>query len=161
MLGAEWGVTGAAVAVLVSTLVFAAAWLLVLVRLRAEPQAGLGMVRCGDDAQLAPGDGNAWRAGPHVNVDRENIADDRLRVPERLRKLVCSRIARGELDPVRSGPYEFRARSDVLLAARRGQGSAQAQFDALADRSPVARDRGRAQRVAPGHGLDTAHTCRR
>jgi hypothetical protein len=32
-------VTGAAVAVLVSTLVFAAAWLLVLVRLRAEVAA--------------------------------------------------------------------------------------------------------------------------
>jgi O-antigen/teichoic acid export membrane protein len=39
VLGAEWGVTGAAVAVLVSTLVFAAAWLLVLVRLRAEVAA--------------------------------------------------------------------------------------------------------------------------
>jgi O-antigen/teichoic acid export membrane protein len=39
VLGAEWGVTGAAVAVLVSTLVFAGAWLLVLARLRAEVAA--------------------------------------------------------------------------------------------------------------------------
>jgi O-antigen/teichoic acid export membrane protein len=36
VLGAEWGATGAAVAVLVSTLVFAAAWLVVLLRLRDE-----------------------------------------------------------------------------------------------------------------------------
>jgi O-antigen/teichoic acid export membrane protein len=36
VLGSEWGATGAAVAVLVSTLVFAAAWLLVIMRLRDE-----------------------------------------------------------------------------------------------------------------------------
>ena len=36
VLGDRWGVTGAAVAVLVSTLVFAATWAVVLVRLRAE-----------------------------------------------------------------------------------------------------------------------------
>jgi len=36
VLGARWDVTGAAVAILVSTLVFAAAWGVVLVRLRAE-----------------------------------------------------------------------------------------------------------------------------
>jgi O-antigen/teichoic acid export membrane protein len=36
VLGARWDVTGAAVAILVSTLVFAAAWAVVLVRLRAE-----------------------------------------------------------------------------------------------------------------------------
>jgi len=36
VLGAEWGATGAAVAVLVSTAVFAAAWIVVLSRLRAE-----------------------------------------------------------------------------------------------------------------------------
>ena len=36
VLGAEWGATGAAVAVLASTLVFAAAWLVVIVRLRDE-----------------------------------------------------------------------------------------------------------------------------
>jgi O-antigen/teichoic acid export membrane protein len=36
VLGTEWGATGAAVAVLISTLVFAAAWLVVLVRLRDE-----------------------------------------------------------------------------------------------------------------------------
>jgi O-antigen/teichoic acid export membrane protein len=35
-LGAEWGATGAAVAVLVSTVVFAGAWIVVLVRLRSE-----------------------------------------------------------------------------------------------------------------------------
>jgi len=35
-LGAEWGATGAAVAVLVSTFVFAAAWAVALVRLRRE-----------------------------------------------------------------------------------------------------------------------------
>jgi O-antigen/teichoic acid export membrane protein len=40
VLGARWDVTGAAVAVLVSTLVFAAAWAVVLVRLRAELRAG-------------------------------------------------------------------------------------------------------------------------
>jgi O-antigen/teichoic acid export membrane protein len=34
--GAEWGATGAAVAVLISTVVFAAAWLVVLMRLRDE-----------------------------------------------------------------------------------------------------------------------------
>jgi PST family polysaccharide transporter len=39
-LGAEWGATGAAVAVLVSTAVFAAAWVVVLVRLRAEVTSG-------------------------------------------------------------------------------------------------------------------------
>ena len=36
VLGAEWGATGAAVAVLVSTLVFAASWLVVILRLRDE-----------------------------------------------------------------------------------------------------------------------------
>ena len=40
LLGSEWGATGAAVAVLVSTLVFAAAWLVVVVRLRDEVHAG-------------------------------------------------------------------------------------------------------------------------
>ena len=38
-LGAEWGATGAAVAVLASTLVFAGAWLVVITRLRAEVHA--------------------------------------------------------------------------------------------------------------------------
>jgi O-antigen/teichoic acid export membrane protein len=38
-LGLEWGVTGAAVAMLVSTLVFAAAWAVVLVRLGREVDA--------------------------------------------------------------------------------------------------------------------------
>jgi len=36
LLGGEWGATGAAVAVLVSTLVFAGAWGVALVRLRTE-----------------------------------------------------------------------------------------------------------------------------
>jgi O-antigen/teichoic acid export membrane protein len=36
VLGAEWGATGAAVAVLVSTLVFAGAWVVVILRLRDE-----------------------------------------------------------------------------------------------------------------------------
>ena len=36
VLGVEWGATGAAVAVLASTLVFAGAWLIVITRLRAE-----------------------------------------------------------------------------------------------------------------------------
>lgn len=40
VLGAEWGATGAAVAVLCSTLVFAAAWLVVVVRLRDEVASG-------------------------------------------------------------------------------------------------------------------------
>ncbi len=40
LLGSEWGATGAAVAVLVSTLVFAAAWLVVLLRLHDEVAAG-------------------------------------------------------------------------------------------------------------------------
>ncbi len=40
VLGAEWGATGAAIAVLVSTLVFAAAWLVVVARLRDEVAAG-------------------------------------------------------------------------------------------------------------------------
>ena len=39
VLGAEWGATGAAVAVLASTVVFAAAWIVVIVRLRAEVAA--------------------------------------------------------------------------------------------------------------------------
>jgi O-antigen/teichoic acid export membrane protein len=38
-LGAEWGATGAAVAVLVSTLVFAGAWLVVILRFRDEVYA--------------------------------------------------------------------------------------------------------------------------
>jgi len=43
VLGVEWGATGAAIAVLVSTVVFAVAWLVVLSRLRAEVgQAGGG-----------------------------------------------------------------------------------------------------------------------
>jgi lipopolysaccharide exporter len=42
VLGAEWGATGAAVAVLVSTLVFAAVWTAIVIRLRAQP---LGRVR--------------------------------------------------------------------------------------------------------------------
>jgi O-antigen/teichoic acid export membrane protein len=40
VLGAEWGATGAAVAVLASTLVFAAAWVVVVARLRDEVHAG-------------------------------------------------------------------------------------------------------------------------
>jgi len=39
VLGSEWGATGAAVAVLVSTLVFACAWLAVILRLRDEVHA--------------------------------------------------------------------------------------------------------------------------
>ena len=39
ILGAEWGATGAAVAVLASTLVFAGAWLVVILRLRDEVHA--------------------------------------------------------------------------------------------------------------------------
>ena len=39
LLGAEWGATGAAVGVLVSTVVFALAWLVVIVRLRDEVHA--------------------------------------------------------------------------------------------------------------------------
>ena len=45
VLGTEWGATGAAVAVLASTLVFAAAWLVVILRLRDEVRsAGPGEV---------------------------------------------------------------------------------------------------------------------
>jgi O-antigen/teichoic acid export membrane protein len=40
VLGAEWGATGAAVAVLVSTLVFAAAWAVAILRLRTQVRAG-------------------------------------------------------------------------------------------------------------------------
>jgi O-antigen/teichoic acid export membrane protein len=40
VLGAEWGATGAAVAVLVSTLVFAAAWVVAILRLRAQVRGG-------------------------------------------------------------------------------------------------------------------------
>lgn len=40
VLGAEWGVTGAAVAVLVSTLAFAATWAVLLVGVRADSRAG-------------------------------------------------------------------------------------------------------------------------
>lgn len=40
VLGAEWGATGAAVAVLLSTLVFAAAWIVVVLRLRDEVATG-------------------------------------------------------------------------------------------------------------------------
>lgn len=40
-LGAEWGATGAAIAVLVSTLVFASAWFVVVVRLRDEVASGV------------------------------------------------------------------------------------------------------------------------
>jgi O-antigen/teichoic acid export membrane protein len=39
VLGAEWGATGAAVAVLVSTLVFAAVWTAIVLRLRPQPLA--------------------------------------------------------------------------------------------------------------------------
>jgi O-antigen/teichoic acid export membrane protein len=47
VLGAEWDATGAAIAVLVSTVVFAGAWAVALARLRAD---------VGDDpTRLAPG----------------------------------------------------------------------------------------------------------
>ena len=39
VLGSEWGATGAAVAVLVSTLVFAAAWAVAILRLRIDVAA--------------------------------------------------------------------------------------------------------------------------
>ncbi len=42
LLGSEWGATGAAVGVLVSTVVFALAWLVVIVRLRDEVHASEG-----------------------------------------------------------------------------------------------------------------------
>ena len=42
LLGAEWGATGAAVGVLVSTVVFALAWLVVIARLRDEVHASEG-----------------------------------------------------------------------------------------------------------------------
>jgi len=44
VLGAEWGATGAAVAVLASTLVFAGAWIVVILRLRDEVRAASGEV---------------------------------------------------------------------------------------------------------------------
>jgi O-antigen/teichoic acid export membrane protein len=40
VLGAEWGATGAAVAILVSTLVFAAAWAIAILRLRTQVAGG-------------------------------------------------------------------------------------------------------------------------
>jgi O-antigen/teichoic acid export membrane protein len=43
VLGARYGVTGAAVAILVATLVFALAWIVILARLRAELRAGRGV----------------------------------------------------------------------------------------------------------------------
>jgi O-antigen/teichoic acid export membrane protein len=43
VLGDRNGVTGAAVAILVSTLVFAAAWVVIVVRLRDELRAARGM----------------------------------------------------------------------------------------------------------------------
>jgi len=42
VLGSEWGATGAAAAVLVATVVFAAAWIVVLARLRVEVAAEEG-----------------------------------------------------------------------------------------------------------------------
>ena len=42
VLGSEWGATGAAIGVLVSTIVFALAWLVVLARLRDEVRAAEG-----------------------------------------------------------------------------------------------------------------------
>jgi len=50
VLGVEWGATGAAVAVLVSTVVFAVAWLVVLSRLRAE----VAQARAGAAEALRP-----------------------------------------------------------------------------------------------------------
>jgi O-antigen/teichoic acid export membrane protein len=47
VLGARWGVTGAAVAILVSTLAFAAAWAVILVRLRDEIRATPSAVATG------------------------------------------------------------------------------------------------------------------
>lgn len=52
VLGAEWGATGAAVAVLASTLVFAVAWAVVLLRFRAELAAGGGVPEFG--GEVAP-----------------------------------------------------------------------------------------------------------
>jgi O-antigen/teichoic acid export membrane protein len=43
VLGARYGVTGAAVAILVSTLVFALAWVVILARLRDELRRGRGV----------------------------------------------------------------------------------------------------------------------
>jgi O-antigen/teichoic acid export membrane protein len=43
VFGDRWGVTGAAVAILVSTLVFAATWIVVLARLRTELRTGQGI----------------------------------------------------------------------------------------------------------------------
>ena len=48
VLGAEWGATGAAVAVLVSTIVFAAAWAIAIARLRAD--VGADPTRLAGDA---------------------------------------------------------------------------------------------------------------
>jgi O-antigen/teichoic acid export membrane protein len=45
LLGARWGATGAAVAVLVSTIVFAAHWTVLFLRLRREPHVTLGPPR--------------------------------------------------------------------------------------------------------------------
>lgn len=50
VLGAEWGATGAAVAVLASTVVFAGAWIVVLARLRGEVTAA----ERGERAALQP-----------------------------------------------------------------------------------------------------------
>jgi O-antigen/teichoic acid export membrane protein len=50
VLGAEWGATGAAVAVLVSTLVFAAAWAVAIARLRIDVAARAGSA----DGAVAP-----------------------------------------------------------------------------------------------------------
>ena len=42
LLGDEWGATGAAIGVLVSTVVFALAWIVVIARLRDEVHASEG-----------------------------------------------------------------------------------------------------------------------
>jgi O-antigen/teichoic acid export membrane protein len=44
VLGAEWGATGAAAAVLVSTIVFAAVWTFLLTRIRAHPPVQVSTV---------------------------------------------------------------------------------------------------------------------
>jgi O-antigen/teichoic acid export membrane protein len=44
VLGAEWGATGAAAAVLVSTVVFAAVWTFLLTRIRAHPPVQVSTV---------------------------------------------------------------------------------------------------------------------
>ena len=107
------------------------------VRLDSQPHSRGGAQVRRQDSQLARGDRHARCARGHVHIRREDVADDRFLVAERLRELVRSRPSGGQCQPFGRGPSEQRAAAGVEIGARIRQRRAEAQLGVLSERPAV------------------------